>query len=166
MRKSALAYVAGDFFIHKLNPITILTYTLAVTLLGIGVGQIGWLLVIFAFNLILVIKAGVLREFSWMFLRVTTPIVVMMFVIDSLFYPGSKTILFHLGPLAIRQEGFMFASMIVSRLSAILSAYFMMVLVIHPRDSYDFTGSTRRFPESWLSGFSHPSTDPLYPADC
>ena len=134
MAKGALAYVQGNSFIHRLNPITVLTYTLSITVLGIGVGQIWILMLVFAFNMVLVYKAGVIKSFMGMFLRVTIPIVVPMFIIDTLFYPGSKTILYQLGPLMIRYEGLMFAATVISRLLAILSAYFMMVLVIHPRD--------------------------------
>ena len=165
MRKSALAYVAGDFFIHKLNPITILTYTLAVTLLGIGVGQIGWLLVIFAFNLILAIKAGVLREFSWMFACHYT---------DRCHDVRDRiTLLPRLEnhPVPSWPPGYP-AGRIYVCINDCLSAISNPQRLLHdgagdlPVRPYDFTGSTRRFPESWLSGLSHPSTDPLYPADC
>ncbi len=134
MATSALAYVQGNSFIHKLNPITVLTYTLCITLLGIGVGQIWVLLLVFVLNILLILKAGVIKNFMGMFLRVTLPIVIPMFIINTLFYPGSKTILYTLGPLMIRYEGLMFASTVISRLLAILSAYFLMVLVIDPRD--------------------------------
>jgi len=134
MRKSALAYVPGNSFIHRLNPLTVLTYALCITVLGIGIGQIWLLLLIFVFNMLLVVSAGVLRNFLYMFVRVTLPIAIPMFIIDSLFYPGSKTLLFTLGPVAVRYEGLMFASTVISRLLSILSAYFLMVLVIHPRD--------------------------------
>jgi len=134
MQKSALAFVPGDSFIHHLNPITIVTYVLGVTVLGIGISQIWLLLIIFVFNLLLIMEARVMRSFLYMFIRVTLPIIIPMFIIDSLFYPGSKTILYSFGPLAIRYEGLMFALTVISRLLSILSAYFLMVLVIHPRD--------------------------------
>lgn len=132
--KAALAYVHRNSYFHGLNPFTILIYTGCITLLGIAVSQIWVLNLIFIVNLILVWRAQVMRDFLKMFLRITLPIVIPMLLLNTFFNPASSTVLFKIGPIAVKEEGLMFAITVISRLLAILSAYFFMVLVVHPRD--------------------------------
>jgi energy-coupling factor transport system permease protein len=110
-----------------------LTYALCVTALGF-VGEPPLLAGVAVFSLILATIGRVGRRFVFMMLRVIIPIAIPLFVIQSLFNPIGRTVLFQLGPLAVKAEGLAFATSIVSRLVALVSAYFLLVLVVHPRD--------------------------------
>ncbi len=129
-----LAYVQRHSPLHELNPVTVLTYTLCVTVLGLAANQLWLLAGLLALSLALIALAGVFARFLSIFLRVTLPITIPMFLVHSFFFPGARTILYRLGPLSLRLEGVLFASNIISRLLTILAAYFLMILVVHPRD--------------------------------
>lgn len=133
MSQSALAYIPKESWLHSLNPITVVTYVLCITVLGLTVTQIWLLTLLFFLSMFFVLSAGVIRNFMYMFVRVTLPIVIPLFLVHAFFNPAGKTILYSLGPLSIKLEGVLFASNILFRLLSILAAYFMLVLVVSPR---------------------------------
>lgn len=133
MPKSALAYVPESSWIHSLNPMTLITYVLTITVLGLAVSQIWILALLFLMNIILVKSAKVLKNFMYMFVRVTLPIVIPLLIVHTLFNNAGVTILYQVGPLKVRYEGLMFALNIIFRLLPLLSAYFLFVLVVSPR---------------------------------
>ena len=113
---------------------TPLFYALCITVLGSEIGDPRVLLALFVLSVVLITIGKVFRPFASMFLRVTLPIAVPMLLIHSLFSPDGRTVLWTLGPLTFKQEGLMFAVSVTSRLMAMVSAYFLLVLVTHPRD--------------------------------
>lgn len=132
-RSFALAFAAADSPLHRLYPLTLGTYVVCVTLLGV-VGQPLLLLAVFIFTSGLAVFGRVGRPFLLMMLRVIVPIGIPLFVIQTLFNPIGHTVLFTIGPLAVKKEGLDFAISVITRLLALVSAYFLLVLVVHPRN--------------------------------
>ena len=113
MAKHALAYVDKDTPLHNLNPLTVIVYVLAVTVLGLAISRPIFQLSLFVINLGLVVYGRVFRNFMYMFIRVTLPITIPMFIVHSLFYPNWENVLFEIGPIIVRAEGVEFASQII-----------------------------------------------------
>lgn len=129
----ALAFSKGDSPMHRLYPLTMATYALCVTMIGM-VGQPLLLVGIFVFTTGLAFVGKVGRQFIFMMFRVIIPIGIPLFVIQTLFNPIGHTVIYSIGPLAVKREGLDFAISVITRLLALVSAYFLLVLVVHPRD--------------------------------
>lgn len=133
MARFTLAFKRVDSPIHRRNPLTIATYALCISVLGI-VGEPILLAALTLLTVSLALVGRVGRRFLVMLLRVVIPIVIPLFVIQSLFNPIGRTVLFEVGPFAVKQEGLDFAVSVVSRLIALVSAFFLLTLAVHPRD--------------------------------
>jgi energy-coupling factor transport system permease protein len=68
------------------------------------------------------IVAGVLRPVARAMVLLTLPIAISVIVINVLFFPGGREVLFRVGPLTATAEGLVFAVEIVARLLAISGA--------------------------------------------
>lgn len=132
MARFTLAFARGDSPLHRLNPLTLGLYAMCVTALGI-VGRPPLMIGLFVLSTALALMAGVGRPFIGMLLRIIIPIAIPLFIIQTLFNPIGKTVLYQLGPLAVKQEGLTFAISVITRLVALVAAYFLLVLVVHPR---------------------------------
>jgi energy-coupling factor transport system permease protein len=132
MARFTLAFARGDSSLHRLNPLTLGMYAMCVTLLGI-VGRPPLMIGLFILSTALALMARVGRPFIGMLLRIIIPIAIPLFIIQTLFNPIGKTVLYQLGPLAVKQEGLIFAISVITRLVALVAAYFLLVLVVHPR---------------------------------
>jgi energy-coupling factor transport system permease protein len=133
MDRFTRAYSERDSILHRLNPITVATYAFGITVLG----AFGFPLVLvasFMLTLVLARVGRVGRPFTGMMLRIIIPIAIPLFIIQSLFNPIGQTVLLEIGPLAVKQEGLDFAVNVITRLLALVGAYFLLVLVVHPRD--------------------------------
>ena len=133
MTRFTQAFIEADSPLHRLHPLTIATYVLCVTVLG-AFGRPLLLVGTFALTAGLAWVGRVGRPFLIMMLRIIIPIGIPMFIIQSLFNPIGRTVIYEIGPLAIKQEGLDFATSVITRLLALVGAYFLLVLVVHPRD--------------------------------
>lgn len=129
---SAVLYVEGDSAIHRLNPLTKLTYTLVA--LGLLFVWPRWevSLTVLALAVILLTSAGVVGRFlaiTWGLAAVFLPT---LFLIQGLWHPGNATVLFTLGPLQVGREGILFAADLSLRLLAILASSLFLMLTTRP----------------------------------
>ena len=86
------------------NPLTLGMYAMCVTLLGM-VGPPPLMIGLFIFKHGAGPDGRVGRPFIGMLLRIIIPIAIPLFIIQTLFNPIGKTVLYQLGPLAVKQEG-------------------------------------------------------------
>ena len=126
-------YLPGTSYLHRLHPLTKLVFSLAFGVIIFG-GPGGWLAALIPGLLaaLLLWRAGLARRAANTGLRLLLPLTVMLFLIHGLFNPDNQTILMHIGPFDIGQEGIAYASLVVLRLAATLAASLILVFSTHP----------------------------------
>lgn len=119
--------------LHRLNPLTKLTFSFGLIAIALG-APVDWLpLVLYlAILLPLSIVAHVQRAFVRTSLQILLPFAISLFLIQSLFFPEGNTILARLGPLSIKAEGVRFAFASTVRILLITGALLLTLLTTHP----------------------------------
>lgn len=131
-RESAVLYVEGDSAVHRLNPLTRLTYTLVALALAVIWPRWEVSLTLLAVAGILLLAAGAVGRFlavTWGLAAVFIPT---LFLIQGFWHPANRTVLFTVGPLAVGQEGMLFAADLSLRLLAILASSLFLMLTTRP----------------------------------
>src|SRR2546426_6492236 len=100
MARFTQVFVKADSPLHRLHPLTLATYVICISLLGI-VGEPVLLLSLFVLSAVLAWVGRVGRPFIMMMLRILIPIAIPLFIIQTLFNPIGRTVLYQLGPLAV-----------------------------------------------------------------
>ena len=78
------------------------------------------------------IYGKVLKRFLLNTLRYVLPISGFIAIMQGLFYPGGKTIVFSLGPLSIKEEGLIFALRLGGRILIMVGSFLFLSLSTHP----------------------------------
>jgi len=118
---------------HRLNPLTKLTLVFCLIILAFfGPGY--WLpsLLYLAVLIPLSLWSGVGREFMRTSIRLLLPLFGFLFVMQSLFYPGGRTVLVSLWIFAIKAEGIAFAYLTATRILVMVSSFLLLLLGTHP----------------------------------
>jgi len=126
-------YVERSSLLHRLNPLTKLT--LAFTLIFLAFFGPGYWLPagLYLFVLIpLSFLGGVGKDFVRTSLRLLLPLFLFLFVMQSLFYPGGKTVIFSLWIFSVKSEGMAFAFLTASRILVMVSSFLLLFLCTHP----------------------------------
>lgn len=119
--------------LHRLHPLTKLTFSFGLIVLALGAG-IDWVpLALYLLVLIpLSIVGAVARPFISASVRLLLPFAISLFLIQSLFFPEGTTVLARLGPLSIKAEGVRFAFASTARILLITGALLLTLLTTHP----------------------------------
>lgn len=128
-------YVDRDSPIHRLNPVTKLV--ILVTLIVIVFALPFWWVAV-GVAVFVIVPAAVISgcggRLSRISLTILLPIVIVLFIVQGLTFPGGRTALWEWGPLALTTEGLMFALGIASRIVCLVLASILFVLTTHPGD--------------------------------
>lgn len=128
----AVLYVGGDSAVHRLNPLTKLTYTLVALALPFVWPRWEVSLIVLALALALLAFAGAAGQFLALTWRLAAVFIPTLFVIQGLWHPGNRTVLLALGPLQVGREGVQFAAELSLRLLAILASSLSLILTTRP----------------------------------
>lgn len=126
-------YIPGASSLHRLHPLTKLSFSLAAVVIIFGVPG-GWLSAIIPglLAMLLLWQAGLAWRSVQTIFRLLALLAVVLFGIHGLFNPHNQTILFQMGPFSVGQEGLSFAALVLLRLSAALAASLLLVISTHP----------------------------------
>lgn len=141
-------FIQRDSPLHRLNPLTKLTLTFSLILIGF-LGPGFWLATLVFVCILLPISfwGRISREFVRTTLRLILPLAAFLFAMQSLFYPGGKTVLFGLWIFSVKLEGVQFAYLTASRIMTMVGSFLILLLSTHP--STLMTALTQRgFPAS------------------
>jgi energy-coupling factor transport system permease protein len=127
-----VSYVPRASKVHALHPATKAVWFAAVAGCAILFAEPWTLACLLAADLGVLGVAGVLAE-SWRMLRRgVLQIALMIGLIQGLFYPGATNVLVALGPLAVKEEGVVFALVTILRLLVFICGFLPLVLATHP----------------------------------
>ncbi|MFF4188998.1 energy-coupling factor transporter transmembrane component T family protein [Streptomyces sp. NPDC001691] len=119
--------------IHRLNPLTKLTFAVTTTICAFAVVDYWWPLLIFCAVLVPVsIAAGVLRRFSLMLMALWIPVAVAVFLIQGFFFPEAHHVIADFGPLQLKAEGVEFAVQTALHIAVMMGGFFLLLLTTHP----------------------------------
>ncbi|WP_374688717.1 energy-coupling factor transporter transmembrane component T [Promineifilum sp.] len=132
---------------HRLHPLTKLAVVGFCLVLGLFLP--GLWLTYAAFGLIilpLAAWAGILPPFLRAVLKAALPVIISVFLVQGLFWPGGTPIL-RLGPLSLKEEGLMFAIRSAGRFLMVVSSFLLLTFTTRP-DGLMLALSERGFPKS------------------
>lgn len=126
-------YREKDSWLHRLNPLTKLTLSLAIIILGL-LGPWVWsaMAVVFVVILPLIVTGKLLGEYLGFVLKILLPTVLFMFLMQSIFIPGGKTEILKVWIFTIELETVQRAFVITSKLFLVVSSFVVMLFTTHP----------------------------------
>lgn len=121
--------------IHRLNPVTKLVALLAiiVTVFAIPLWWVAGLIIVVVVVPAAVISGSGGRLLS-LSLKILLPIILVLFIVQGLTYPGGKTVIWQWGIVSVTSEGLLFALGIGSRIIVLVLTSILLVLTTHPGD--------------------------------
>lgn len=126
-------YIHRDSPLHRLNPLTKLTLTFSLILIGfLGPGYWTATLIFVVILLPLSFWGNIGQEFIRTTFRLILPLTVFLFAMQSLFYPGGETILFSFWIFSVKLEGVQFAYLTASRIMNMVGSFLLLLLSTHP----------------------------------
>lgn len=126
-------YDERESVIHRLNPVTKLVAVLAiiVTAFALPYWWVSTLIVV-----VVIVPAAVISRsggrLSRIGLAILTPIILVLFIVQGLTFPGGETPVLQWGVVTVTSEGLMFALGIGSRIIALVLSSLLLVLTTHP----------------------------------
>jgi energy-coupling factor transport system permease protein len=135
MQERLSFYVKQNSLLHSLNPLTKLTLAFGLTFVSF-ISPWYWtphfviLLVITPLSFV----GRVQREYLSAVLRLILPATAFLFVMQALFQPIGKTIIFHIWFLHVTSESLSFAFENASRIFAMVSSFTLFLLTTHPSE--------------------------------
>ncbi len=126
-------YIGRVSPLHQLNPITKLTLAFSLILISF-LGPGFWLpTLVFVFILLPLSFWGKLGvEFVRTTMRLILPLAAFLFVMQSLFYPGGRTVLLELWIFSVKLEGIQFAYLTATRIMTMIGSFLLLLLSTHP----------------------------------
>ncbi|RIK54757.1 MAG: energy-coupling factor transporter transmembrane protein EcfT [Chloroflexi bacterium] len=126
-------YIERDSPLHRLNPLTKLTLALCLVLVDfLGPGY--WLPTLL--YLLVLIPLSMWGRVAGPFLRTTVrlllPLVAFLFVMQSLFYPGGRTVIFAFWIFSVKLEGVQFAYLTATRIITMVGSFLLLLFSTHP----------------------------------
>ena len=140
-------YIERDSAVHRLHPMTKLALVALCLVLGLFLPGLWSTYVALALLILpLAAWAGILLPFLSALLKTALPVVISLFLVQGLFWPGGTPIV-SLGPLSLKQEGLYFAIRSAGRFLMIISSFLLLTFTTRP-DGLMLALRQRGFPNS------------------
>ncbi|MDI5963270.1 energy-coupling factor transporter transmembrane component T [Streptomyces sp. SL13] len=125
-------HASGTSRIHRLNPVTKLTFAVAVTVCAFAMVDYRWPLLLFCVVVLpAAIAAGVVRRFLLMLAALWAPVAVAVLLVQGFFFPGAHDVIARLGPLKLSSEGVSFAVQTALHILVLMGGFFLLLLTTH-----------------------------------
>ncbi|WP_050487083.1 energy-coupling factor transporter transmembrane component T family protein [Streptomyces sp. CNS654] len=125
-------HATGNSLVHRLNPLTKLTFAVTVTVCAFAVVDYRWPLLLFCVLLLpAAICAKVLRRFLFMLATFWVPVAAVLFVVQGFFFPEAHDVIARFGPLELKSEGIDYALLTALHILALMSGFFLLLLTTH-----------------------------------
>lgn len=128
------SYKEKKSFIHELNPLTKIFIVACAIFLVFSTPNIQFIFLVMFFSLPFALFAKSLKALLSA-IKTLLPILVSLFLIQGLFYPGGKTILFELPfGIFIWKEGIEFSFILAARILTMITYFTIFIVSTHPGD--------------------------------
>ncbi|CAM5386299.1 Energy-coupling factor transporter transmembrane protein EcfT [Streptomyces alboniger] len=125
-------HATGNSLVHRLSPLTKLTFAVTVTVCAFAVVDYRWPLLLFcALLLPAAVGAKVLRRFLLMLATFWVPVAAVLFVIQGFFFPEAHNVIARLGPLELKSEGVEYALLTALHILVLMGGFFLLLLTTH-----------------------------------
>lgn len=124
-------YQDKDTRVHRLDARPKMVFVLSIFLLSILISDIFYLAVLFAFVMVVLAAAKVLRP-TLNLLKYTFYIAAFIFIFSILFSSQGAHILFSFGPINVKQEAIYFATSMSLRLFLATASFCVLTFTVHP----------------------------------
>ncbi|EJO5348596.1 energy-coupling factor transporter transmembrane protein EcfT [Clostridium botulinum] len=131
--KSLSLYKEGNSIVHNIDPVTKILYIIATIALAIIVPNKTMPGILILISFICILNAKVFRKVLPI-INFSLIILISIVIIQGLFYPENKNVLFSIGSLHFYKEGLSNAFLICLRVLNILCAFSILVLTTKPSD--------------------------------
>ncbi len=133
MQDQLSLYIDRNSPLHRLNPLTKLALSFSLVLIGfLGPGY--WLPTILFVGILIPLSlwGNIGKEFLQRAVRLILPLVLFLFVMQSLFYPGGRTVLVRIWIVSLKLESIQFAYLTATRILNMVGAFLLLLLSTHP----------------------------------
>jgi len=132
-RQSFSLYIERPSALHRLHPLTSLTFTglllvSGLVLPGLWSAYVVFGLVVLPLALVGRIAVPLLRTIA----AIILPYAVSLLLVQGIFFPGGETPLFYVGPVSFKAEGLAFAAKSAGRILLIVSSFGLLSLTTRP----------------------------------
>ncbi|MFV0556140.1 MAG: energy-coupling factor transporter transmembrane component T family protein [Lactovum sp.] len=133
MNQTFSLYTKGNSFVHRISPLAKLLFVFLMFVIAYSTKNLLFLSSLFLFLLILLALAKCLRR-SLSFFMVSALTLLMVFVVQSLFFKGNESHLFSILSLKFYSEGMIHAGKICLRVLILVSSFSLLVFTIDPEE--------------------------------
>ena len=128
-------YLSRPSALHALHPLTKLALVAAILLIGFLARSPHIPVAIFFFAILpLAVWGKIALRLTVVTATIILPFALSIFIVQGLFYPGASADLFRLGPLALKEQGLLFAYGTASRIFLLAGAGLLLLFSTHPAD--------------------------------
>ncbi|HQA50594.1 MAG TPA: energy-coupling factor transporter transmembrane component T [Syntrophomonadaceae bacterium] len=117
-----------------LNPITKLYFVGVMFLIPFLTDNLLILTSYFLLILALAYSSKIFNRFCNTLTRIILPLLILLFIMQSLLYPGGEKIICQIWFMSVKQEGVIFASTIGLRLLIVIGSILVFLITTHPKD--------------------------------
>ena len=132
---STTLYQPRKSVIHRLNPVTKLIALLSIIVIVFAI-PLWWVAGLIL--IVVVVPAAVISRSGGRLLSISVkillPIILVLFIVQGLTFPGGKTVIWQWGIISVTSEGLLFALGIGSRIIVLVLTSILLVLTTHPGD--------------------------------
>lgn len=120
-------------FILRLYPLTKLTFAFCISMSVFFVSTYVYALACFALIMLLAMYTGVFKEIITLMLKTIFILIILMFIMQAMFYPGEQ-IIWAWKAISIKMEGIQYAISLSSKLLVISASIIYLFKTIHLKD--------------------------------
>jgi energy-coupling factor transport system permease protein len=124
----------GTTIIHQMNPVTKLVLAASFSIAGFLAPNLYLPLVLFVLCVLLLFMARALTEVAKTIFKFVLFFMIVLFVVQSLWWSGGESPMFMLGVIPIHVNGFLYSCQVAARLLTVLCSFYMMMFTTHPSD--------------------------------
>jgi energy-coupling factor transport system permease protein len=127
-------YRPGKSIIHQVNPLTKLVLATSFSIAGFIAPNLFVPLALFLLCVVLLFVAKAAVEVAKTIFKFVLVFMIVLFVVQSLWWSGGESPIYMLGPIPIHVQGFLYSCQVASRLLTVLCSFYLMMFTTHPSD--------------------------------